>query len=145
MPAVRRTKTTETFWKLHAWLFRVSGGRVGAKLMGFPVLLLATTGRKSGERRTIPIMYMPQGEACVIIASNAGEPRHPAWWLNLEANPRAEIQRGREVMPVTAREAEGEERARLWSAWIARDSSYTIYQQRTTRRIPVVVLEPIRR
>ncbi len=142
MPAVRRTRTTELFWKLHGWLFRVSGGSLGGKLLGAPVLLLTTTGRKSGGRRTIPLMYMPHGDACVVIASNAGEPQHPAWWLNLKTEPTASIQRGRQVTPVVAREAEGKEREQLWSTWVARDPSYTVYEQRTSRRIPVVVLEP---
>jgi len=82
-------------------------------MMGMPVLLLTTTGRKTGEPRTSPLMYFPEGDACVVIASNAGKPQHPAWWLNLRADPRAAVQRGREVARVRAREAAGEERARL--------------------------------
>ena len=142
MPAVRRTRTMELLWRLHGWLFRVSGGRLGSKMTGFPVLLLTTTGRKSGAPRTTPLMYMPVGEACAVIASNAGEPGHPAWWLNLQANSRARVQRGARTIPVMAREADGEERTRLWSAWVAKDPSYEVYARRTSRKIPVVVLEP---
>lgn len=103
MPAVRRTRTTELFWRFHGWLFRVSGGRLGSKLMGFPVLLLTTTGRKSGAPRTTPLLYMPLGDACVVIASNAGELVHPGWWLNLVADPTARIQRGSRTAPFVAR------------------------------------------
>jgi deazaflavin-dependent oxidoreductase (nitroreductase family) len=142
MPALRRTKLMELVWKLHPWLYRVSGGRVGGSALGMPVLLLTTTGRKSGEPRTTALTYLTQGDACVVIASYAGEPRHPSWWLNLEAAPRAHVQRGSRVTPMRAREAEGEERERLWAEVVERESGYATYQERTSRRIPVVVLEP---
>lgn len=145
MPAVRRTRSMELVWKIHRWLYRTSGGRVGGRMMGMPVLLLTTTGRKTGEPRTSPLMYFPEGDACVVIASNAGEPQHPAWWLNLRADPHATMQRGREVARVRAREAAGEERSRLWAKLIQLDRSYETYRQRTTRQIPVVLLEPARR
>ena len=144
MPAVRRNKLTEAFWVLHRWLFRVSGGRIGGKILQFPVLLLTTTGRKTGEPRTNALTYVPHGDACVVVASNAGEPRHPAWWLNLAADPHAEIQRGGSTTRVVAREAEGDERTRFWDEFVRRESGYATYAQRTTRRIPVVVLEPKR-
>lgn len=145
MPAVKRTRTMEMVWRLHRWLYRVSGGRLGGKMMGMPVLLLTTTGRKSREPRTSPLMYFPEGDACVVIASNAGEPKHPAWWLNLEKDPRATIQRGTKMTAVTTRAAQGEERARLWAKLVQLEPSYETYRQRTTRQIPVVVLEPVKR
>jgi deazaflavin-dependent oxidoreductase (nitroreductase family) len=141
MPAVRRTPFMELVWRFHRWAYQATGGRLGGRMMGMPVLLLTTTGRKSGAPRTNALMYLPEGRGCVVIASNAGEPRHPGWWLNLQARPRATIQRGREVTPVVAREAEGEERARLWAKLVAIQPSYEVYRQRTARRIPVVVLE----
>ena len=144
MPAVRRTRSMELAWKIHRWLYRTSGGRVGGRMMGMPVLLLTTTGRKTGEPRTSPLMYFPEGDACVVIASNAGEPQLPAWWLNLRADPRATVRRGREVARVRAREAAGEERARLWAKLIQLDRSYETYRQRTTRQLTVVLLEPAR-
>jgi len=144
MPAVRRTRLMETIWKAHRWAYEKSGGRIGGTMMGMPVLLLHTTGRKTGAPRTSPLMYLPHGEACVVIASNAGEPKHPAWWHNLQANPRAEVQRGRRRTPVVAREAQGDERAQLWAEVLRREKSYAEYEARTTRRIPVVVLEPVR-
>lgn len=142
MPAVRRTKAMELFWKLHRFLYRVSGGRIGGRVVGMPVLMLTTTGRKSGVPRTNVLTYLPKGRASVVFASNAGEPRHPAWWLNLAADPHATVQRGQEVTPVIAREAEGEERARLWDEVVRTEAGYAVYAERTTRRIPVVVLEP---
>lgn len=140
--AVRRNRFTEAFWKLHGWLFRVSGGRIGGRVVGLPVLMLTTTGRKSGEPRSNVLTYLPEGDAAVVFASNAGEPKHPAWWLNLLADPHATVQRGHEVVPVVAREAEGEERERLWNAIVRAQDAYAEYARRTSRRIPVVVLEP---
>jgi len=143
MPAVRRTKAMELFWKLHRFLYRVSGGRIGGRVVGMPVLMLTTTGRKSGVPRANVLTYLPKGRASVVFASNAGEPRHPAWWLNLAADPHATVQRGQEVTPVIAREAEGEERVRLWDEVVRTEAGYAVYAERTTRRIPVVVLEPV--
>jgi deazaflavin-dependent oxidoreductase (nitroreductase family) len=141
--AIRRNKLTEAIWSLHGFLYRVSGGRIGGKVVGLPVLMLTTTGRKSGDKRSSVLTYLPKGRASVVFASNAGEPRHPAWWLNLLANPRATVQRGQETTEVVAREAEGEERARLWAEIVAAYDGYAEYEKRTTRRIPVVVLEPV--
>jgi deazaflavin-dependent oxidoreductase (nitroreductase family) len=110
-----------------------------------PVLLLTTTGRRSGKPRTRALTYLPQGDGAVVIASFLGEPRHPDWWLNLRADPRATVQRGGTVTVMRAREAEGEERTRLWRELLERAPDYAEYQTRTTRRIPVVVLEPAAR
>jgi deazaflavin-dependent oxidoreductase (nitroreductase family) len=140
--AVRRNALTETFWKVHRFLYRVSGGRIGGSVVGMPVLLLTTKGRKSGEPRSNILTYIPKGRTSVVIASNAGEPRHPAWWLNLQADPHASVQRGQDVTPVVAREADGQERADLWAELLRMNASYAEYESRTTRRIPVVVLEP---
>ncbi len=142
MPAVKRTPVVELFWKVHPWIYRVSGGRIGGRLVGLPVLLLTTVGRKTGQPRTCALTYIPKGDASVVIASYAGEPRHPDWWLNLAADPRAEVQRGAARLRVRAREADGDERARLWDEIVAKNADYATYQTRTSRRIPVVVLEP---
>ncbi len=139
---IRRNKATELFWKVHRFLYRVSGGRIGGRVVGMPVLMLTTTGRKTGEPRSNVLTYLPKGRASVVYASNAGEPRHPAWWLNLLADPHASVQRGHEVMHVVAREAEGQERAALWDEVVRVNGGYAAYEKRTTRRIPVVVLEP---
>jgi deazaflavin-dependent oxidoreductase (nitroreductase family) len=108
-----------------------------------PVLLLTTTGRKSGKSRTQPLLYTRDGEAYAVIASKGGAPAHPFWYLNLQANPLAEITVGSETLEVRARDADGDERERLWQALAALYSGYDKYAQKTTRRIPVVVLEPV--
>ena len=115
MAAAKRNAIIELFWKIHPRIYRWTGGRVGGKILNLPVLLLTTAGRHSGERRTKALMYLPDGKAYVVIASFLGEPRHPAWWLNLQKNPRAEILVGRRSIPVAAREADGAERERLWN------------------------------
>jgi len=140
--AAKRSAFVELFWKIHPRLYRWTGGRLGGSMMGLPVLLLETTGRRSGQRRTKALMYLTSGNSYVVIASYLGEPRHPAWWGNLKADPSAEIQVGTRRIAVTAREAEGEERTRLWNEIVARQKDYAEYQGRTKRRIPVVVLEP---
>ena len=141
--AVRRNALTETFWKVHRFLYRLSGGRIGGKVVGMPVLMLTTKGRKSGELRSSVLTYVPKGRASVVYASNAGEPKHPAWWLNLLADPHATVQRGQEIVQVVAREAEGAERQALWDEVVRINDGYAEYEKRTTRRIPVVVLEPV--
>ena len=109
-----------------------------------PVLLLTTTGRKSGRPRTQPLTYTRAGEGYVVIGSKGGAAQHPLWYLNLRANPVAEVTVGCETHGVRAREAEGEERERLWRQLADVYSGYDRYAQRTSRRIPVIVLEPAR-
>ena len=145
MPAVRKTKLMQLVWKWPPRIYRATGGRVLGSMMGLPVLLLNTRGRKSGAPRTSALMYLPEGGAAVVVGSYAGEPRHPDWWLNLLADPHGTVQRGRTVTAIVAREAEGTERERLWNEFVRRDSGYAEYARRTTRRIPVVVLQPERR
>ena len=100
----------EIIWKLHSYVYRLSGGRVGKALGGAPVLLLITTGRRSGEPRPVTLTYFEDGERLIVIASNAGEDRHPAWWLNLQEHPDATVQIGGSTMRVRAMEAIGEDR-----------------------------------
>ena len=139
---MRRTPIVELFWKVHPWLYRMSGGRLLGELVGMKVLLLTTTGAKSGARRTTALTYLDAGGAFVVIGSFLGEPRHPAWVHNLRANPRAAVQVGAREIAVTAREAQGDERARLWQQIVALNSEYRAYEGRTDREIPVVVLTP---
>jgi deazaflavin-dependent oxidoreductase (nitroreductase family) len=115
LAAETKSKAAELFWFLHPRIHRWSGGRIGGRLRGLPVLLLTTTGRRTSKSRTTALTYLPKGESCVIIASYAGEPRHPAWFLNLRNSPQIEIQIGSRRIPVLAREAAGEERSRLWN------------------------------
>jgi deazaflavin-dependent oxidoreductase (nitroreductase family) len=128
-------------WRFHTWLYRVTGGRLGSRVGPWPALLLITRGRKSGAPRTVSLNYLTDDGRLIVTASHAGEDRHPAWWLNLLANPRAEVQIGTDRYPVTARELDGPERDRLWALVVATDASYAEYERRTTRRIPVVALE----
>ncbi len=144
MRAVRRTNFMEISWKLHRFIYRASGGRVGGAIGGTPVLLLITTGRRSGEPRPVTLTYFEDGERLVVVGSNAGEDRHPAWWLNLQEHPDATVQIGGSTTRVRAVEAVGEERERLWAELTRRDPAYEQYQLRTDRRIPVVLLHPAR-
>ena len=133
--------------KLHASVFRATGGRIGGRMVGSPVLLLGTTGRKSGHKRTTVLLYLEDGGRYVIVASNGGTAKHPVWWLNLQADPEATVEVGVEVggrkIHVRATEARGEEKARLWQRLVRMYPSYEDYQKRTDREIPVAILEPI--
>jgi deazaflavin-dependent oxidoreductase (nitroreductase family) len=122
--------------------FRANGGRVGGPFEGAPMLLLHHTGRKTGTVRVSPVVYRREGDAYVVFGSKAGAPEHPDWFRNLEANPQAEIEVGTETIPVNVRVAEGEERDRIWSAQKADMPGFADYEQKTTREIPVVILEP---
>jgi F420H(2)-dependent quinone reductase len=129
---------------LHRRLYRLTGGKIGAQIANMPVLLLTTTGRKSGKPRTQPLTYTRAAEGYAVIASKGGAAQHPLWYLNLRANPLAEVTIGRETHKVRAREAEGEERERLWRQLADVFSGYDRYAEKTDRRIPVIVLEPVR-
>jgi deazaflavin-dependent oxidoreductase (nitroreductase family) len=125
-------------------LFRVSGGRVGARMPGTksPILLLHHVGAKSGKRRVSPLIYVPDGEDVVVIASKGGVDKHPAWYHNLRAHPDTLVELPREgKRRVRARVAEGPERERLWGKAVAIYKPYAEYQTYTERQIPVVVLE----
>ena len=128
---------------VHQWLYETSDGRIGASLGGRPMLLLRTVGRRTRAPRTAALLYVRDAKAYVVIASKGGAPQHPGWFHNLVAEPVVEIQVGRERIPVRARIAEGDERARLWArADEVNQGQYAIYQSRTKRPIPVVVLDP---
>jgi len=126
-------------------MFRVSGGRFGSKffLHGSPVGLLTTKGRKSGARRVAPLIYLEDGPRIVLVASQGGLPKHPVWFLNLEANPDASFEtRQHGVRAYRARRASSEEKAALWPRLNQVYPDYASYQARTERDIPVVILEP---
>ena len=107
------------------------------------MLLLTTTGRKTGKQRTTPLLYLKDGDRLVLVASNGGAPKHPTWWLNLQARPEAEVQIGSKKIRVTARQADQEERNQLWSKVVAMYPDYANYQKRAEREIPVVILQPM--
>lgn len=130
------------FLTVHQWLYEVTDGRIGADLGGRPMLLLRTVGRRTREPRTAALLYIRDGDAYAVVASKGGAPKHPGWFHNLMADPDVEIQVGRDRIPVRARVAEGEERDRLWArADEVNQGVYEGYQAKTTRMIPVVVLE----
>jgi len=148
MPAASRNALTEFLFRIHPHIYRRTGGRIGGRLGRLPILLLNTTGRKSGLPRTNGLMYVPWGDSWAVAASWAGEPKHPLWYRNLMAQPETTIEvQGREI-PVVARDLEGAERDTVWQAIVAQDPGFAVYEERTrgVRRIPVVLLErrPVR-
>ena len=128
------------FAALHSRLYRASGGRLGGRVPGGSVLLLTTTGRQSGKRRTVPLGYFVEGDDLVVVGSMGGAPIHPSWYHNLRAQPDVGVQVGRASRHMRARTATPEERARLWPRIIETAPAYGRYQQRTAREIPLVIL-----
>jgi deazaflavin-dependent oxidoreductase (nitroreductase family) len=125
----------------HLRRYQASDGADGHLWNGVPCLLLTTTGRKSGNALTLPLIYGRDGDRAVIVASRGGAPDHPAWYKNLAATPRVRVQIAADKFAANARTAAGEERARLWRAMAKIWPAYDEYQAKTTREIPVVVLE----
>ncbi len=121
--------------------FRANGGKVGGPFEGAPVLLLTTIGAKSGERRTTPVMYLPDADRMVVFASKAGAPTNPAWYHNLVADPRATVEVGTETVDVDAVVTEGQERERLYNRQADLYPQFGEYARKTTRQIPVVALQ----
>lgn len=126
--------------RVHAGLYRMTGGRIGGQTGPLAHLLLTTTGRKTGEARTVPLPYLEDGGRLAIVGSNGGTDRHPAWVFNLRANPNATVQLRERTVAMVAHEATGAERAELWPKLKALNPAYVQYEQMTAREIPVVVL-----
>ncbi|MEU4507999.1 nitroreductase family deazaflavin-dependent oxidoreductase [Nonomuraea wenchangensis] len=122
--------------------FRANEGRVGGMFEGSPLLLLTTTGARSGRQVTTPVMYLPDGERYVIIASNAGADNHPAWYHNLRAHPVATVEVGTQTFQAKAVPVEGEERDQLYARMVAVAPGFADYERKTSRRIPVLALHP---
>lgn len=120
--------------------FRANEGRVGGNFDGAPLLLLHTTGAKSGESRVNPVMYQADGERLAVFASKGGAPTNPDWYYNILANPHAHVEVGTDAFDVIARVAEGEERKRIWQRQKERYPGFAAYERRTSRQIPVIVL-----
>ena len=132
----------KTVTTLALLLYRATGGRIGGRFGRVQVLLLTTTGRRSGKKRTAPLGYLEEGGRPVVIASFGGSNVHPAWYLNLVANPDVEVQlRGAPRRPMRARTASPEERERLWPRAVEMYAGYAKYQEKTAREIPLVILE----
>jgi F420H(2)-dependent quinone reductase len=133
----------ERFTDFHTAVYKASRGRIGGTASGAPVVLVESVGRKSGKRRTHPLICGEDDERLVIVASKGGIERHPAWYLNLKANPETTVWWKGEQRRVLARDATDEERERLWPMMVEIYRPYESYQRRTDRRIPIVVLEPV--
>jgi deazaflavin-dependent oxidoreductase (nitroreductase family) len=141
---VLQRRIWHSFTQAHGFLYRLSGGRLGGTFRGAPVLLLQHIGRKTGHNRTSPLLYLSDGDDLVIVASNGGSRRHPVWWLNLREHPSTTVEVGSDKRAVVARQASAEEKARLWPRLVEIYAPYADYQKRTSREIPVVVLERAR-
>ena len=127
---------------VHTFSYRLSGGRLGGRFGKAPVLLLTTTGRKSGKTRETPLMYVKDGGSYALMASNGGRDVHPAWFLNLSANPEASIRLGAARQAVRAETASPEQAAELWPRFAGMYKGYEGYRKKTSRTIPIVLLRP---
>jgi len=121
--------------------FRANRGKSGGPMEGRPLLLLTTTGAKSSQLRTTPMMYIPDGNRLLVIASNAGAPVHPDWYRNLVAYPEVTVEVGNEIFEAIAIVTEGPERQRLWTRVVELYPFFADHQAKVTRQIPVIVLE----
>jgi deazaflavin-dependent oxidoreductase (nitroreductase family) len=126
---------------VNVFLFRLTGGRLGSRMSGQDVLLLSSTGRKSGVERTIPVNYFRDGPDYILVASNWGKAHQPAWYLNLLQRPAATIQVGSRKLQVTAQAAGEGDYTRLWTYVTSKNPYYVRYQQNTARKIPLVILK----
>jgi F420H(2)-dependent quinone reductase len=129
--------------RAHAEIYRATDGRIGGSFPGLPALLLLDhVGAKSGKKRTTPLVYMPDGDDYVVVASKGGYAKNPGWLHNLRAHPDTTIQIGRRRIPVHAREATDEERERIWPRAVKYNKPWGDYTSRTDRVFPVVILSP---
>ena len=127
---------------IHRGVYRATGGRIGGKVWGLRILLLTTTGRKTGRARTTPLCFYPDGASLVVVASNGGLEWFPSWWLNLVEHPQATVRVGSGVREVVARPASPEEHTRLWKEITTIAPGYLEYEKRAPREIPLGILEP---
>ena len=123
-------------------LYRLTGGGIGGRMQSMPVLLLTTTGRKSGKKRTVPLGFLRDGSSYVIIASYGGQPRNPAWFFNLQSHPEATIEVKKRQVQVKTETANPEKKRELWTRLLEVAPGYANYQKRTSREIPLVILHP---
>ncbi len=135
-----RDGTAKALSTLHTALYRLTGGRIGRRLVGNDILLLTTKGTRTGEPHTIPLLYLRDGDDLVVIASWGGRPHHPHWYANLQAHPAAEVQVLENRWTVAAEPMGTEERRRWWPRVVRAHDKYAVYQARTDRPIPVVRL-----
>jgi F420H(2)-dependent quinone reductase len=140
----KRTRMLEAVWRFHRRLFNATGGRVWTKFGGMPIAMVTTTGRKSGQPRSVTIPFFRDGDAYVFVGSNAGAAKDPDWVQNLRTHPQATIKLKGTEIPVRGHVAADDERNRLWTRAIEHQPDYAEYQRNLTdRQLPVVVLEPV--
>jgi deazaflavin-dependent oxidoreductase (nitroreductase family) len=146
MPAafafVMKSPMVRAMQRANTWLYRRSNGRLGGSMRGAPICLLTTRGAKSGQLRTVPLLYLADAERVILVASKGGVAEHPLWYRNLTADPAVQVQIGGQVRELRARTASEEERAAYWPRLVAMYADYANYQSWTDRTIPVVILEP---
>ena len=135
-----KPRTIRLIARLHAWLWRLTRGRFVDAVGVAPFLLLTTKGRKTGRSRTTPVLYLEDGSDLIVVASFGGNDMHPAWYLNLKGRPEAEVVIRGELRRVTAREITREEKKLIWSRLVKSYPQFDIYQQRTSREIPLLRL-----
>ena len=124
--------------------FRANGGKVGGQFEGAPLLLLHTVGARTGQQRVNPMMYRPVAGGYAVFASKGGAPTNPDWYYNLLAHPRVTAEIGTGTVDLSARVATGQEREEIWAAHKAAYPGFADYERKTTRQIPVIILEPVR-
>ena len=130
------------FARAHIWVYRRTNGRIGAKVLWFPAALITTTGRRSGQPRTTPTLYLADGDRVILPASFGGRDSNPAWYRNLESNPKVHLQIRSQHLELTARDATEDERNRYWPMLIKLYPPYRGYREATDRVIPMVICEP---
>lgn len=128
---------------VNVWAYRLTGGWLGSRFRyGAPVCLVTMVGRKTGQPRTVPLLYLQRGEELLLVASKGGMSHHPVWYHNMMANPRVEVEIGRQKQTMVVRRATDDEKSRLWPELVKMYPDYDGYQARTTRNIPVLILSP---
>jgi len=143
MNSTRKDLVFKVASAIHRTLYRRTGGRIGGRLNGCPVLLLTTAGRTTGKPRTTPLLYLADGDRLVLVASKGGDDRSPGWYRNLKANSEVKVQVGPGVRRMRAATASGAERDELWARVTKMYPPYDTYQSKTSRRIPLVILSPV--
>jgi F420H(2)-dependent quinone reductase len=128
--------------KGNTWIYKVSGGKLGGTFQNAPVALLTTTGRKTGEPRVSPLLFLREGNRVILVASRGGSDKHPLWYLNLKANPKVSVQIKDDVLALQARDATEEEREAYWPKLDAMYPSFGDYRSWTDRVIPVIICDP---
>lgn len=138
-----RDRNVQRLSRFHTLLYRLSRGVLGRRLVDNDMLLLTTIGAKTARRHTVPLLYLRDDAALVVVASYGGRDHHPDWYHNLAAHPRASVQLRGDRHEVRARTATSDERGRLWPTVVQAYHGYAVYQERTRRQIPLVLLEPL--